>query len=95
MPDPAPRTPWLRLAVVLGLLTFSGVTLATNVLPTRDGLRATERTLEEQERENERTRQRIEELRDESDALTNDPWDVQRAVREEFRVTDEGEIRVR
>jgi len=95
VPDPTPRTPLLRLAVVLGLLTFSGVTLATNIVPTRDGLRATRRQLEEQERENRLTLERIDVLRDDADALTNDVWDIQRVLREEFRLTDEGEVQVR
>ena len=67
MSDPAPaRIPWLRLAVVLGLLTFSGVTLASNVIPKRDDLRDTRHMLDGQIRDNRVTQERIEELRDEA-----------------------------
>ena len=93
--EPTHRTPWLRLSVVLGLLAFSGVTLATNVVPTRDDLRATRRMLEQQRDENETTRARIAELREDADALRHDPWVVRRVLREELNLTDEGEIRVR
>ena len=96
MSDAAPsRTPWLRLAVVVGLLTFSGISLATNVIPKRDDLRDTRRMLEEQQRENEASEERIELLQDEADALDGDPWAVRRAIREELNRTDEGEILVR
>ena len=96
MPDAVTtRVPWLRLVVVIGLLTFSGVTLASNVIPARDDVHATRRMLEEQERENEQTRQRIVELREDADALGEDAWVVDRAIRELFHRTDEGEIRVR
>jgi cell division protein FtsB len=87
--------PWLRLAVVVGLLTFSTVTLATNVIPKRDDLRDTQRMLDEQQRENEATEERIEELRDDADALLRDPWYLSRVLREELNRTDEGEIRIR
>ena len=96
MPDlSSARTPWLRVIVVVGLLTFSGVTLASNVIPTRDGLRDTRQMAEEQEAENERSRERIRELHDEADALHGDRWTINRVLREEFNRTDEGEIRVR
>ena len=88
-------TPWLRFAVVLGLLTFSGITLASNVLPARDDLRSTRDMLDAQERENEETRERIDRLRDDAEALGNDPWVVGRTIREELNRTEPDEIRVR
>jgi len=96
MTEPAPvRASWLRLAVVLGLLTFSGVTLASNVIPKRDDLRATRRLLQEQRDENEAMRLRTQELREEEEALTRNAWFVDRALREDLRRAHPREIMVR
>lgn len=96
MSEPAPvRTPWLRLVVVLGLLTFSGVTLASNVIPKRDDLRATRRLLQEQRDENEAMRLRTQELREDARSLGENAWTVDRALREDLNRAHPREIIVR
>jgi hypothetical protein len=65
------------------------------VIPARDDLRDTRRMLEQQELENEQTRERILELREDEEALRGDAWVIDRAIREQYNRLDEGEIRVR
>jgi hypothetical protein len=81
--------------LVIGLLLFALVTLATNVIPAREDLRATRTMLEEQLRENDAAARRAREVDAYAEALATDPWAVQRAVREELNRTDEDEVIVR
>ncbi len=96
MPDPArSQTSWPHVLLVFGLLTFTAVTLASNVIPVRDAVRDTRAMLEQRESDNEAARRRIVELREEERVLREDPWVVRRVLREEFHRLDEGEITVR
>ena len=86
---------WLRPALVVGFLTFAAGVIFGNVLPTRGALAATQRKLEEQHDENARLKRRIEELKLRADRLAKDPWLTERILRDELKMSGEGEIIVR
>ena len=85
----------LRLAVIGALLAVMVVTVARSVAPARAGLLRTRAMVGAQEAENDALRTRIADRTAEADALRTDPWLVRRILRDEYRITDEGEVHVR
>ena len=86
---------WLRPALVVGLLTFAAGVIFGNVLPTRGALAATQRKLDEQNEENARLKRRIGELTLRADRLAKDPWLTERILRDELKMSADGEVIVR
>ena len=101
--DPAAAEPsrlgelsrWLRPAVVVGLLTFAAAVVFGNVLPTRAELAATQRRLDAQRAENSMLRRRIVQVEAEAERLAKDPWQTELILRNELRMTADGEVIVR
>jgi len=86
---------WLRPTLVVGLLTFAAGVILGNVLPTRRDLAGTERRLEDQLAENEKLRRRIVDLNAKAARLEKDPWLTEQILRNELKMSGDGEVIVR
>lgn len=86
---------WMRPALVVVLLTFATAVVFGNVLPTRAELAATQRRLDAQRAENEKLRRRIAETRAEADGLAKDPWQTERILRDDLKMSAPDEVIVR
>jgi cell division protein FtsB len=86
---------WLRPALVVCLLTFAAGVLFGNVVPTRAALAATQRRLDEQNEENARLKRRIEHLTKHAEELEKDPWLTEQILRDELKMSADGETIVR
>lgn len=84
--DSARRLPAFSTLVSVGLLVFSVSVVFGNVLPTRARLIATDKAVQEQERENLALEDaiRADELR--AHRLQHDPWTIERVLRDELRL---------
>ena len=86
---------WLRPALVVGLLAFATGVVLGNVLPTRAALAATQRRLDAEREENERLKRRIADLDLLAKRLEKDPWLTERILRDELKMSGDGEILIR
>lgn len=81
--------------LTVALLTFATAVVLGNYLPTMAEGAATSRSLETREAENSALARRIRALEAEAEALEKDPWLNERILRDELRMTRQGEVPVR
>jgi cell division protein FtsB len=105
--DPAPAPPaeetsrlsrisrWLKPTLVVALLTFAAGVVFGNVLPTSGELAATQRRLDDQREENERLKKRIADLTAHAQRLEKDPWLTERILRDQLKMSADGEVLIR
>ena len=84
-----------RWAVLSLLLGYSAAVFVTNICPTRRTLAKSERHLEDLEKRNVQIEERTRALDAEAEQLVRDPWTVERILRDEYRMSNEGEVLVR
>ena len=89
------RKALLQVAAGVALAAFAVSVLVTNILPTSRTISATEHRLERLESRNARLEDEIRDADHEAERLQSDRWAVERILRDEFRMTEEGERIVR
>ena len=84
-----------KVGLTVLLSCFAAWVFASNILPTSRTLSATERRLERLEQRNRRTEDNIRAADREAERLSGDTWTVQRILRDEYRMSEHGEVIVR
>lgn len=92
MPD---RPSLLKFGLALMLLGVTAVVLWTNVLPTSRTLSGTRQRAARTEEHNAALEEEIRRLEAEADRLATDRWTIERVLRDEYRMGEAGELRVR